>query len=303
MVHDSRTAMITCTTCGVVSRFTIDSNRDTFLQSERLSGVSTDALVQATFLNIKGSQSKYLTVLQRTHQRVNGYSVRRATNIVNAIDALVDRMQLCDRIRVSSQGAYRELAATKPKKTKKDELLAAVCIAVACRHINVSHSFKELASCCQNVTRKELGRGFKNYVRVMRSAHKASSSSRRRPAAAAAAYHGKSANEMMPRYASLLGMVWKQEKLCRHIIERAERDDLIPGRNPLSCLGGALFMTSKVYGIVGIDAAKVALVLQIAENTIRKACRDLVDNYEIILDDTNKRRLGISSINLDRALK
>jgi len=127
------------------------------------------------------------------------------------IEKLAEDMSMTTRIRNNAKICYHQINKKHKKKTKKDELLAAVCIAIACRQSSVSRSFKELAQRCSNVTRKELGRAFKTYTRLLTNVNT----------------HFKM-EEMVPRYASRLGMDGRDQLFCEYIVKQVSSHDIVP---------------------------------------------------------------------------
>lgn len=68
------------------------------------------------------------------------------------------------------------------------------------------------------------------------------------------------------------------------------------GRNPLSCLAGAIALTIHVYRktYVGVTTTDIATLLGIADNTVRKAHRDVIERVSQVLTPKTIRRFRLS---------
>ena len=205
--------------------------------------------------------------LYYAHQRLLSSSERRSVKICRVIDELSERIHLSERMREAAVRVFQTIQASKPRKTKKDELLAIVCIAIAGRRNGCPRSFKELSGHCNNVSIKEMGRGFKTYARML---------SRKRDDA--------TPHDMVPRFASMLDIQRSDVTLCMQLVRVAYRQDYVPGRNPLSCIGGCLYLTIKLRELPNLQTDDVAQVLGIAANTVRKAFMDLCPHLSDLLN-------------------
>ena len=211
MIYDYRQSCVTCTNCGVVSRaHQIQSEQDTFENSKRISWIEQVGDVPTLGTGIG---SDHRSSLVRMHQRLQTPQSRRASKITNMIDNMCSDMSMTTRISDCAKRCYYQINKRHKKKTKKDELLAAVCIAIACRQTSVSRSFKELAQRCNNVTRKELGRAFKTYTRLLKGVNT----------------HFK-IEEMVPRYTSKMGMAGKEQLFCEYVVKQVSVLDIVPVR-------------------------------------------------------------------------
>ena len=272
-VIDSVQAHLVCTECGCVyKRCFVAPQRSTFMAKERASGmVSRGAHTNLTTFIASSSSAALpnMTTLQRTHQSATQPHIeRRRHKIWDAIDELAVRMGLHTRLVDVAKLITIEIHANYHKKTKKDELLAVVCVALACRRLSLPRSFQDLAGHCSNVTRKELGRAFKTFSRAIgtKTGH----------------FH---IEKMVPKFATSLGFRGADVLLCEHIAKTVHRHGLVPGRNPLSSIAAALYLAAQCMGerYQSMDAGTIAGHLSIAENTVRKAYRDLYQHTDRIL--------------------
>ena len=281
LIEDHKEGIVVCTRCSIVLNRRFEPSRESFTDSERVSFLSNVDGVSSTAIEKCGS-------LQWAQQRsCVDAAERRRIKIDKLIEELVQRIGLNERTSLTAKGFYRQILKHHPKKTKKDELLSIVCIAIACRTAGFTRSFRELSFYCTNVTRKELGRAFKTYSRVLQGFHSSFT-----------------IVEMVPRVASLLGFDFPDERLCIAVVNRCIRFDAIPGQNPLSCLGGCLWFTIMLRpGKYEMSPSGVASVLSIAENTIRKAFRDLTNCSRSIVTKKIQTRYKIDVRSLCLALR
>jgi len=233
-----------------------------------------------TFIGSRDPDAVRRNPLARLHRRiVDSPATRRIQKINTIIDDMAHKMQLTTRVTEAAKCCFHKIIRKDHKKTKKDELLAVVCVAIACRQVRVTRSFKELAGFCTNVTRKELGRAFKTYTRLLKTVNT-----------------HYDLTEMVPRFTAALGFSGKDMLLCEHVVRIISSNDIVPGRNPLSCVAAAIALATELreeYAWVTSD--RIAQVLGVAENTVRKALRDVLAQAALIFTPKLVKRHTISA--------
>lgn len=131
MIVDHKESTQTCTSCGV-SR-TILLGGSSFAVSARRAG-----------------EKQY---------------ARRERNVRKLVARIAATLHSSERVSTMALVFTTHLFASDFKKVKKDELIAAIMLAMGARHHGLPYTFKELAESCKKCTKKEICRGLKIYSR------------------------------------------------------------------------------------------------------------------------------------------
>lgn len=257
-----------CTGCGVVCRGLIPPQDDGFHASER-------SCIAAASVGSVNARSESERTVARSQQRTQTPLQRQTVKMIGVVEDLAERLGLSPRLREETHRVVLAVRRAHKRKVKKDELMAAACICIACRRLQFPKSFRDVAVACAAVTTTELGRTFK----VLSRAIGGNNSNTRLRA-------------MVPRFATMIGFRGRDVMLCEAVACAAHREGVVPGRNPLSIIAGTLHLVATMRGVGSASGA--ATRVGVAETTTRKACRALLRSVDAILPPETRRQFGLS---------
>lgn len=264
-----------CTRCGVVSRDLIPPQSDGFHASER-------STIASAAIGSTRSCDERTRNLARFSQRTRTPLERQSIKMQLVVQALAERMTLSLRIVEETNRVVLHVRRAYRRKVKKDELMAASCIIIACRRLGFPRSFADVACACDCVSTKELGRTFKTLSRAI---------------------GGNNAHEelrlMVPRFAALAGFVGGDVLLSEHIAAAAMQYGVVPGGHPLSIIAGSLLFVAQLRVAKAINCEHVSLAVGVATTTTIKAYRALQASAERILTTRVRRKFGVGSVPID----
>ena len=245
--------MIVCTDCGVVQKG-MDAVRmaQTFNQSQQNS-------VTAHFqqLGCVAVDKKYKFVQLQANVLTKTKAQNRMQNLTKKMDSIADRMRLCKRITDrASILMYASLENKKMRRIKKDELLAAVCVVLAAREARIQFTFREVSEACENVTKKEICRVYKQHERVLGKQEKKLDIEQIK------------FSSMINRFTSLIGIEWMEQKKMRKLYNKINQQSELSTLNPLTRLACSIYL---IMGQKKENCAMVSLACNVSEHTILRS--------------------------------
>lgn len=179
------------------------------------------------------------------------HTSRRERNVRKLIERIADRLQTSERVAGTATAYCRALFQSEVKKVKKDELIAAIMVAMSARHHRLPYTFKELSDGCNRCSRKEICRGVKVYARKFTSV---------------VAYDRTHMNysAVLPRMCSALGFEWEQQKAATRVLNRMLKHPENSATNPLTLVAVSL---AKVDPSRVVD---ISMVCGVSKHTILK---------------------------------
>ena len=268
-VTDYVQSMRVCTRCGVVSRELIRPQSDGFVASER-------STVASANIGSANSFNERTRTLARSEQRTRTPRERQTIKMRSVVEALAERLGLNTRLVEETQRVVLAVRRVHNRKVKKDELMAAACIAIACRTLRFPRTFKDVAQACGSVTTKELGRTFKVLSRALGGNHA-----------------HEQLRAMVPRFAATAGFKGGDVMLSEHVAAAGWRRGVVHGGNPLSIIAGSLLMVARLREANDIDCERISLTVGVAETTTRKSFNALRDTASSILPSAAQRKFGV----------
>lgn len=150
---------------------------------------------------------------------------KRKIETFDHIDTIVNILGLNDSAMQSAKMFYERIESTNCKKCKKVSLLAAVCVSLVIKTRRINLSFKEL-SAASTVRAKEIMKLNHVYSKLL-SLKK----------------HYVSLSDTISKYASAFRLDYHQEKFAFELSEFIQKNEIIPGNNPFSCISVIVFFT------------------------------------------------------------
>ena len=244
---------VICTDCGLVVGYP-KPNTDTF---DRMQSYSKQQDLGCVV------KSKYTTVQKRLDTAVLSTGERRIRRVRYIVSQLCTSLNILQRVEDRSQSIVKYIVSNKEtvQQVKKDELLCIVSICMAGRESKFPHTFRELASVCQNVKPKEICRTFKMYERQI-CMEKIKQHKRPRVQLEHCSY-----NLMIPRFCGLLEMDFlAQKKIRRRLGDVRKRCYKMKALNPMTKFAVAVLIE---FPETSVD--NIHLVTGVSKHTILKS--------------------------------
>ena len=211
--------------------------------------------------------NKYKIAQLRVNQITNTKAQNRMKNLSKKLENISYKMSLVKRISDrASVLMFKSLENDKMKRIKKDELLAAVCIVLASREARIQFTFREISAACENVSKKEICRVYKQHERVLNKQARG----RTRLDLDQIRFEG-----MINRFTSKLCIEWSDQKKIRRLYNKVNKQSSLSTLNPLTRLACAIYM------IIGEDKENcrmVSLVCKVSEHTIIRSTELITEN-------------------------
>ena len=262
LIEDKKRGCYLCSSCGVVSKKYIPSNKCTFNESKQLDTERAPLTVQTMGSNEVLHKYHYKSILTPLE--------RKKIRVFKLIEIICENLHLLNNIRIKCEFIFNQVSklSCMKKRCKKESLLAAVTVYMACYNSIHPRSLKEVASASGGVSAPEIWKTFKLYSKDLRVPKK-----------------NISALTAVGRYSCLLGFKFKQEKFARDIYTYIQKHGCIPGHNPNSQLSVALTLASylSVPGSKPADTKLIGKILSISENTVKKVVKLFIPHLQAFL--------------------
>jgi len=276
IVFDRERGEITCSNCGTVIDVYMDHGLDTKLRvddrGQKISLGSPETFTRvdkgrATVIKgVKDAHGKQITANQRERMRritrvqrqlyVSSSIERNMKIALREFNKLTTMLNLPMTVRESAVIYYNKLVKARLTWGRRIEEVVAAAVFIACRLAGIPHDIEEISNYAE-VREKAVGRA----VRLALSKLKI-----RLPPPAARNY--------VPKYVSSLGLPYEVASSALRLLEEAEAEGLVTGRDP-SCLAGAA-----IYIASGIEKqprtqVEVAKAVHCSELTIRNRSKEI----------------------------
>ncbi|KAF2723135.1 cyclin-like protein [Polychaeton citri CBS 116435] len=207
------------------------------------------------------------------------------------IGALCDGFQLPSAIADTAKHLYKDASESSIFKGKTQDTLIASCIFLACRRNGNGRTFREIME-LTNVSKKEIGRTFKNLEKFLMDRDKAQKGAAAKVVAGGVVVHNEayksteSANpaDLCDRYCNMLEMTIKAQNIARRIAENMVSKGALAGRSPLSSAAACIYMAGLLMGEVRTPK-QIQDVAKVSDSTIRHAYKLLYGQKDRIIDD------------------
>lgn len=182
-------------------------------------------------------------------------------------------------------------------KGKAIECIIAGCIFVACRQANVPRTFREIFA-LTNVSKKEIGRTFKQLEKFLQSNREANTSgSFMHSLDAYENTNSTSAEALCGRYCSNLAFVnaHQMEKISKALAGKSYSVKDLAGRSPLSVAAACIYMASHLMGDPR-STKDIASVAGVSDGTIKTAYKFLYQQRTSLVETSWLKPNGVGDI-------
>ncbi|KAH3669551.1 hypothetical protein WICMUC_004973 [Wickerhamomyces mucosus] len=196
------------------------------------------------------------------------------------ISMMCDAAQLPKIVQDGAKQAYKLSYDEKALKGKSQESILAAVIVVGCRKAQVDRTFKEICT-LTSVPKKEIGRVFVVIKKIIEE--KSLQSNNRFQVQENIQSSQTSAEDLIRRFCSHLGLGIQLSNAAEHIAKRCKEVGVLAGRSPITIAAAVIYMVVVVFK-ADIPPSKIAEKLGVSDGTIKTSYRFLFDNKDQLLD-------------------
>ncbi len=275
LVEDYKKGDLICSNCG-----TIVGDRIISVESEWRNfsdekgnpsrvGMASDPILKNRLLDTSISADASNS-LKRIHTRSTATPDRQLIDGVLDIEIIGNQMALPQRIMDMAKEYYKLVVESKKFRGRKPQSVKGACLFLACRSQGVSREFSEIANVVR-VDKFELGRFVQEMQRtVLKDRFELKPDSD--PLA------------LMTRLCNDLNLGSQVEHLAQSISKRARQVTDLSARKPRTIASGAILLAVELLGIDSMSSTLIANTLEVSEQTINLAYRNLRDNFQTTVD-------------------
>ena len=210
---------------------------------------------------IAGVKGRLHYTSDRVRHTAKTPTAKRMTNVLKFLETQCEKLKCSEMVRSKAVHYMHEMINRHDmKRVKKDELLSIVALCIAAREYRLTYTFRELASVCDNVRKKDICKCYKVYQRApaLRCA--------REPAVLA---------DMIPRYCSQLGLEFKREKRVRGCVRNINTDCEMRTMNPLTKIATGMNVATD-----GAQIVDISRLCGVSEHTITRSTACYKANHQ-----------------------
>lgn len=251
-------------------------------------GMPTNALFpnlsMSTSIGSGGKKTKDFYNLRR-YQRWNGMPYKEMS-LFAEIDSIATQAvngKISTDVIEQAKMLYKQVYDLKISRGVNRQGLKACSVYISCQLNGVPRSMKEIAE-MYKVEQSTLTKGYKIFNRVMDLDIECSMP-----------------KDFIPRFCSKLGMEDKYQKLCKHIINEADKYSIITDSVSHSIVAGVIFMVNQLCSL-GHTKKEIKEVCGTSEPTITKCYNKLAKYIKVLFKD-NPELLEEYQINLEEVAK
>ncbi|KAK9463495.1 cyclin-like protein [Lipomyces oligophaga] len=199
------------------------------------------------------------------------------------ISSMCDRYHLPRVVQDTAKDIYKKVEDHRALKGKSTESIEAAAIFIACRQANVARSFKEIGL-LTSVPKKELGRVFKIIDAILQEGGQMGGAVSA-VTAAESDYQsvGTSAEDLMNRFCSHLGLSSQVSSGAQLIARRVTKEGILAGRSPISIAAATIYMAAGLFGEAQ-SASKIAERAGVSDGTIKTSYKFLWEARDKLID-------------------
>lgn len=279
IIEDFKTGDLICSECGIVlddniidtrsewRTFDTDSTNDPSRVGEATNVFDADPGALHTM--ISGREGSVKSELGRIHVRITGKGGGQSADVMREIAVLSERINLPKRLCDDAKLLYRRAEEAKAFRGKSREACVAACLYSACRQEKeTTRTFKEICL-LSRVPRKDLHNCYQELRKII--GHQA-------PVQNEGYIH---------RFCSNLNISVKETKLIQEMFQKITKNDLIPGKNPLSIAAACIYAISLFDKEQERDFSEISTVTGISEGTIKATYQKILECKELTGGDNN----------------
>ncbi|KAF9592782.1 hypothetical protein IFM89_017352 [Coptis chinensis] len=177
-----------------------------------------------------------------------------------SIAAMCDRLDLVATIKDLANEIYKKVADLKSTRGRNRDAFLAACLFVACKQEHKARTLKEIHSIANGATIKEIGRNTFFIEKQLKEIGESMETG------------ATDAGDFMRRFCSRLGMNHQAMKAAQEAVQNSKELDI--RRNPTSVAAAVIYMITQLSDDRQF-LKDVAIATAVAENTIKKSCKDL----------------------------
>ena len=275
LIEDYKRGDLICSNCGLVVGDRIISAESEWrnFSDEKGNpsrvGMASDPILNNRLLDTSISADAS-NALKRIHTRSTATPDRQLVDGVLDIEIISHQMALPQRIMDMAKEYYKLVVESKKFRGRKPQSVKGACIFLACRSQGVSREFSEIANVVR-VDKFELGRFVQEMQRTVLKDR-----IELKPDADPAA--------LMTRLCNDLGLSSQVEHLAQNISKRARQVTDLSARKPRTIASGAILLAVELLGINKLLVGDIASSLEVSEQTINLAYRNLRDNFHVTVE-------------------
>jgi len=267
LIDDLKQNMRTCTECGTVNGNCNDVTMGQTYANSQQNNVTKHYQPLGGFID-----KKYKMTNLRVMQDSNTKAQNRMKNLSKKLENISFQIGLVARITErASVLMFKSLENKQMKRIKKDELLAAVCVVLASREARIQFTFREIAEACENVTKKEICRVYKQHERVLNKQKQ--KRGRLKIDLDQIRFEG-----MINRFTSILGIEWLDQKKIRKLYYSVNKQPQLSTLNPLTRLACSIYL---ILGQEKTNCSNVSITCSVSEHTIIRSTELILKHIEL----------------------
>ncbi len=214
------------------------------------------------------SKNKSQVYRLRKWQKITSMRNSKDKNLIHALhtlDRIASGLDLPKPVREHAAIIYREAIKKNIIRGRTTEGIVAGCIYAACRKYNIPRTLDEIEN-KTNVTRKQIGRGYRHLSRSLDLKLKPTSP-----------------YDYISRYCNDLNLSCDTRSIAIEILDKANEINLFNGKGPIGMAAAALYIASKLNDEPRTQK-QIADIANITQVTIRNRYKELIDELNIELD-------------------
>jgi transcription initiation factor TFIIB len=198
------------------------------------------------------------------------------------IDDLCEKLDLPTKHRNTAKELLKGVNDSKPIKSVKDVVgFSTASVYGACKIGGIPRQIKEFTA-LTGLEKKVIGKYYKRIEQISKEKFSGDVCS-----GLNMTYQSATPAQMIPRFASSLGIQYKTQILAEHLAQKAVDLGITSGKAPTTVAAAAIFMSSRINKI-NKPIKDICLVTGVSEPTIRKCLQDMESNQAKLFDEVKK---------------
>ncbi|ODV98196.1 hypothetical protein PACTADRAFT_683 [Pachysolen tannophilus NRRL Y-2460] len=275
---------IVCGLCGLVlkdrlidtrSEWRTFSNDDQNGDDPSRVGQAFNPLLDGDQLSTMISYSKENGKTSRDLSRTQSKSiVEKKDNLLQAayskISSLCDGFHLTKNVSDGAKEIYKLVNDERVLKGKSQESIMAASIFLACRKARVNRTFKEIWS-LTNIPEKEIFKVFQIINKILLAKSQEGLIQNNAPPAKLT-----SAEDLIGRYCSNLGLTPQVANVAEHIAKKSKDVGVLAGKSPITVAAGSIYMAARVMK-VPIETSMISNKIGVSGGTLKSSYKSLYE--------------------------
>jgi transcription initiation factor TFIIIB Brf1 subunit/transcription initiation factor TFIIB len=272
-IIDHRAGDLICVLCGTVNKEHIQSVGYHTRTETNVRNVI--AVPMRTYVGKRndGKGSLLQRTLNKNHRQLQLSTDRQLQVLYENCEEIACRMNINKRLLNQAKGLALQFHARDGKPVKKNKVIAAACLCIACRRMGMGRSIKEFVQ-TGLVKKREMGYYLKQVSRFIQ-----------------VATQGATPAMLLPRYANKLNASHETLCLARGLSDGIRKMNMMGGRSPHSVVALVLYVALRVVEPSRKTPLKhISVAVGIASNTSGHCLEILKEKHAAVRENTHWRK-------------